>query len=231
MKNLLKKKFDMLVRVRRFGVENAPLFPERTPAGMLFADLDRVINEFTATTTGHVDGEKRSAAGAKSRARRALREDVDAICQTARVLSDEIPVLDGKFKFRKPLSDSNLAVLARAFGAYAAPWRERFVRQGLPENFLEDLAADLAAFESADEWKATAASQRAAAGRTLERLADQGVKTVAKIDSVVRNVFRKDQWKLAEWKRAKTVVTSPTQPTAAGEAKVAESATASSAAA
>lgn len=95
-------------------------------------------------------------------------------------------------------------------GAYAAPWRERFVRQGLPVNFLEDLAADLAAFESAGEWKATADSRRAAAGRTLEELAEQGVKTVAKIDSIVRNVFRKDERKLAEWKRAKTVVTGTT---------------------
>lgn len=205
MKTLLKKKFDMLLRVRRFGVENVSLFPERTPAGTLFSDLDRVINEFTAATAGHVDGEKRSAAGAKSRARRALREDVDAISQTARALTDDIPDLDGKFKVRNPLSDSDLAALARAFGLYAAPWRERFVRQGLPENFLDDLAADLAAFESAGEWKATADNRRAAAGRTLEQLAEQGVKTVAKIDSIVRNVFRKDDRKLAEWRRTRTV--------------------------
>ncbi len=197
----------MLLRVRRFGLEHASLFPEHTTAGTLFADLDRLINEFTAATAGHVDGEKRSAAGAKARARRALREDVDAISQTARALSDEIPDLDGKFKVRNPLSDSDLSALARAFGMYAAPWRERFIRQGLPENFLDDLATDLAAFESAGEWKATADNRRASAGRTLEQLAEQGVKTVAKIDSIVRNVFRRDDRKLAEWKRAKTVVT------------------------
>jgi hypothetical protein len=116
---------------------------------------------------------------------------------------------NSKSETRSP--DPDLLALARAFGENAGPWGERFVTQGLPENFLEDLAADIAAFKGAGERKALADNRRAAAGKTLDELTERGVKTVSRLDAIVRNVFGKNDRKLGEWKRARTVTPSPTQ--------------------
>ena len=218
MKTLPKKRFEMLQRFRRFGVENASALPGHTPAGTYFSELDRIIGDFKALMAEQVDGEKRAAAGTKTRARKALREDIEAINRTARALAAEIPELNGKFRVRNPLPDPDLLALARAFGNYAAPWRDQFVTQGLPENFLDDLAADIAVFEAAREQKAVAYHLRASAARTLDELSDKGGKIVSRLDVVIRNVFRGDTRKLADWKRAKTMATgTPKTPSAEGE--------------
>lgn len=195
----------MFLRVRRFGVENADRFPQTTAGGQFFADLDRIIVDFTANTSRQVDGDQRSAFAGKARTRTALRADINAVAYTAKSLERDIPDLRGKFRISGGLSDPDLLALARAFAEYAAPWRDRFIAHALPENFLEDLLADIANFEAAVERKSAATGNRSAAVRTLDELAGRGAGIVTRLDAIVRNTFRGNEGKLAEWKRARTL--------------------------
>lgn len=212
----------MFLRVRRFGVENADRFPQTTAGEQFFADLDRIIAEFTANTARQVDGEQRSAFASKARTRTALRTDLNAVARTARSLERDIPELRGKFRVPGGLSDPDLLALARAFAEYAAPWRDRFVAHALPENFLEDLLADIANFEAATERKSAATGIRSTAVRTIDELAGQGADLVSRLDAVVRNTFRGNNGKLVEWKRARTLDKITGRGPAASEGKNAE---------
>jgi hypothetical protein len=195
----------MFLRVRRFGVENADRFPASTSGGQFLAELDHIIADFAGGMAGQIAGAQRSASDTKARTRQALRTDLDVIARTARSLEPDIPELRGKFPRSNSLSDMDLIALARAYAGYATPWRDQFVAHALPENFLEDLLADIANFEAAVERKSAATGNRSAAVRTLDELAGRGAGIVTRLDAIVRNTFRGNEGKLAEWKRARTL--------------------------
>lgn len=195
----------MFQRVQLFGQENAEQLRQSNTGRQLLDNLNRIVADFTLNMGLQVDGEQRSAFESKARARLALREDLLAIARTARSLVRENPDLGDKFRLRGSLADPDLVAHARAFIQYAEPWRSQFVAYALPENFLEDLASDIANFESATEMKSTAIGNRSAAFRSLAQLGNQGRDVVASLDVVVRNIFRGDRLILAAWERATTL--------------------------
>lgn len=202
---LTSKQFAMFLRVQRFGVENATEFPETSTGGELFTDLDQLIAEMSAAVANQDKGEGRAATISKNTARQALLDDLKAIARTARSLENTIPELRGKFKIETNPSNQNLLAAARAFASYAAPHREKFAKFDLPENFLDDLAADIAAFDHATSHSLGALNNRTTATRTLKDVIVRAVSTVRDLDTVINNRFRKNPLKLEQWNRAKTV--------------------------
>lgn len=202
----------MFTRVRQFGLANPVAFPPETLAGRLFSDLTGVMENLSAAAAAQEEGERRSAVDAKDAARRALREDLDAISRSATSVAVEISALRNQFRIKGALTDQELLAKARAFAENIQPWRAKFVEHALPANFVEDLVADIATFEQAGERLVRASTRAVTATRSIDNAAAEGLAIVKRLDTIVRNQFKGLPQKLDEWKRAKKVEQSPRSP-------------------
>ena len=77
------------------------------------------------------------------------------------------------------------------------------------EDFLEDLAADIDAFETAIANQSDAIGGHVAAGEALDDLFDDATELQKKLDGFMRNKFANNAEVLAEWTRASHVERAP----------------------
>jgi hypothetical protein len=112
------------------------------------------------------------------------------------------------------------ASAARAFAADAVPLTAQFTRYGLPADFLDRLGEAIEALEQAIDTQQRSKRSQVSATAALDDVIECGVNKVRQLDAVVRNTFRDDPAKLAEWenarhtRRAPTTATPPPQPPA-----------------
>jgi hypothetical protein len=200
------RRYEMLVRVKEFGVAHADLFPATALGGSLFAAVGAAIDNVTShgTTQAH-----RAAAGhatsAKAAARDRLRESLLKISRTARAVAVGTPELDGKFRVPRSRSDQRLVLAARAFVQEATPLRDLFVTHHLPATFLDDLAADITAFERVIQEHAEVKESRAAARAGISDALASGFAAVERLDAIVANALEHQHDMLAEWNCARHV--------------------------
>jgi hypothetical protein len=195
------RRYQMFVRVRDFCREHAADFSPTS----LFSQLLVTLSAIVATLDQHAGsqassrGSARQGTSSREQARAALREDLEAISRTARVMADDIVGLDNKFRLPAVGNDQNLLSSARAFLADAIPLEKQFVAHELPADFLDDLRADIAALEAAIGEQASGQGQSIAAGASIEQAIDDGVVAVRKFEVIIRNKYAHDRAVLAEW--------------------------------
>jgi hypothetical protein len=105
---------------------------------------------------------------------------------------------------------------ARAVAVDAPPFKAEFIRRGMPADFLEDLAADIAVMEQAISQKAQGTESHIAATAAIDAEIERGMTAVRQLDPVIRNTFASDPATLAAWFSASHVARTPrTKPTPA----------------
>jgi hypothetical protein len=201
----------MFLRVHGFGASRAADFPTTTLAGELFGDLNGIIQEINGYMTAQASGQSASleSTGSKSAARDELRRDLEAISRTARVMARSVPGIEDKFRAPRSISDQALLAMARAFAADALPLKQEFIRRGLPDDFLEDLAADIEAFERAVNQKIRKREAQVAATAGLDDAIERGVDIVRELDAIMRNKLASDPASLAAWLSASHIERTP----------------------
>lgn len=211
MKDTERLRYETFLRVREFGASRTAEFPTTTLAGELFADLDGIIAEIDRHTTAQASGQSASmqSTGSKSAARDELRRDLEAISRTARVMARSTPGLEDKFRAPRSISDQALITMARAFAADALSLKLEFTRRGLPDDFLDDLAADIEAFEQAVNQKIQKREAQVAATAALDDAIERGVDIVRELDAIMRNKFVSDSASLAAWLSASHIERTP----------------------
>ncbi|PYS47158.1 MAG: hypothetical protein DMF68_16740 [Acidobacteria bacterium] len=204
MKDSEIRRLEMLIRVRLFGAAHIDVFPTMSRGDELLAIIDSAITEMEGHATRQESGKREAREGTslKGIAREALREDLDAISRTARVMALTIPGLEDKFRRPYNVGDQTLLAVARAFAQDAAPLKDEFIRRGLPANFLEDLNADIEAFEASINDHAQKIGERVAATASINAPVERALNAVRELDAIVRNIFRDDAATLAEWTSA-----------------------------
>ena len=200
MNDVEKNQLAALTRVSDFGAQHPTLFPAAQFAGQLMTTITAVANELSTHATTQVASASSARQGATSKAvaRAALREDLEAINRTAHVMAFEVTGLGDKFRMPRP-SDHNLLTAARAFAVDATPLTNVFVRYGLPQNFLDDLNSDIAAFEQATTERNQSIETQTASGAAIDETTDRGLKALKQLDRVMRNVLRDDVGMLTAW--------------------------------
>lgn len=138
-------------------------------------------------------------------AREALRESMQAMSRTARVMGLDTPGLETKFRLPRSGSDPALLQTARAFAADAVPLRDKFLRHAMPASFIEDFKEDIADLERAVGQQNTGRGAHVSATASVESAAERGMNAVRRLDAVVRNMFRDDAATLAAWESARHV--------------------------
>ncbi|HEX8494244.1 MAG TPA: hypothetical protein VF658_15455 [Pyrinomonadaceae bacterium] len=193
--------YEMFLSVHGFNTTQSERIPPRTLAHDLFANLTRIISELDRHTATQVSGKRaaQESTTSKAAARAELYYDLDAIRRTARAASYTIPGLEDKFRFSTRMKDQDLLATARAFLADAEPYKDEFIRRGLPANFLDDLRADIAAFEQAITRKLRGRETHVTSSAAIDDLIDEGVRTVRELDPIMRNMFAAEPAILAAW--------------------------------
>jgi hypothetical protein len=219
MDSITTKRYEMLKRVRDFGVTQTAAFPEGSFGKELFATVTQVVTELDSQTTNRSSskGAAQSIAATKSTFREDLRELVAAINRTARVLAFETPGLENKFRLPRGNNDQALLNAARAFAADAVSLKTAFLKHEMPADFIERLNQLIADFEKVSTEKAAAVGSHVAAKIEIDETVARGLQTVRQLDVIIRNKFNGDPAILANWTRASHVayrkVNNATEPT------------------
>lgn len=209
MNDMERRRYNMLVRVRDFGAENAGDFPASSVGGANFAVVGTVIGELEQSGAAQMSGAAQQSTTQKAAARAGLREDLQAINRTANALALDNAGLDDKFRMPRGDNDQTLLAAARTFLAEAAPHKKDFTDYGLPADFLTELQADIEAFEQAATDKSTATGARVEATAAIDAAIQTGMTAVKKLDAVVSNKYRDDAGKLAAWTSVSHVERAP----------------------
>ena len=206
MKMLDIRRYEMLVRVKEFGVAHVDLFPAPTVGGRLFGAVNASVDAITVH--GAVQSHQptaRDRASIKAAARETLRESLQKIARTARAVAAETPLADGTFVVPKSRSDRRLLLAARAFVQDATPFRDQFVAHQLPATFLDDTLSQIDAFERAIQQHVTGTESRAAARAGIADAFVSGMAAVERLDAIVANALEHQPEMLAEWDSARHV--------------------------
>ncbi|MDT5063532.1 MAG: hypothetical protein QOH63_3991 [Acidobacteriota bacterium] len=82
------------------------------------------------------------------------------------------------------------------------PLKADFARRGLPQDFLDDLNADITAFEESIGSREQKNGARVAATVAIDESIERGINAVRELDAIVQNIFRNDAATLARWTSA-----------------------------
>lgn len=141
----------------------------------------------------------------------AIREEIvsDHVAHMVRIARVALPQ-DPELRrlFRKPSPGRNrqeFVAAVRAMQAEAAKYRETFVREGMPETFLEDLDAQLARYLGAVERKGLSEAQRVGAVAGLPEVVLELMALVRRLDAINRKRWHDNPELLASWRSARDV--------------------------
>jgi hypothetical protein len=106
--------------------------------------------------------------------------------------------------FNLPASQSEESWLeaARAFVAAGTTFKPLFLSRAMPDDFLDGLTAAVESFESAVNDYNLHARNASAATAMLEDICAQVLTIRRELDPIVRNTYRNDPEKLAQWEAA-----------------------------
>lgn len=207
MDNLETRRLEMLIRVRDFGASRAVFFPAASRGGELFATVATVVTELETHASDQTSstGASREGTTTKAVARAALTETLDAINLTARAIALTTPGLDDQFRLPRKATDQALLAAARSFAEDAFPRKDAFISRDMPATFIEDLNAEIAAFDSAISNKNVKTGSRVEATAAIDDAIDRGMKAAQELNAIVKNKLRDDRPALAAWSSARHV--------------------------
>jgi hypothetical protein len=213
------RRLEMFLRVRQYGAAHASAFPADSRGKELFDEIDTAVADLQTHSTAqdsHRLGARQGTAliGA---ARESLRDDLEAIGDTARAIARTVHGFDEQFRLPGKLRDQELLSRARTFAQEAEAYKQEFTRRGLRADFLEHLAADTSSFEQLIDGRSNDEGARVAATAAIDAAIERGTDAVRELDAVVRNTFRDDAAALAEWTSASHVERAARAAAAAGD--------------
>lgn len=207
MNDLETRRHEMFVRVRDFGTTHAVSFPVNTLGGEQYAVVRAAVEDLARASASQSSGvgSAQHATASRSVARAELREELQAISQTARAMALDDPGLENKFRMPRSGSDAALLTTARAFALDAAPLKDDFIKHELPATFLADLQTAIDDFERAVGSQNTNRETHVSATVSIDSTIERGMNAVRRLDAIVRNKFRDDAATLAAWESARHV--------------------------
>jgi hypothetical protein len=211
MNSVINRTYEMFVRVLSFAAERAGAFPSDSLGAEMVTELKRVVESLTEAGTTQTSGltSVQRATAERMAAREALRESMQALSRTARVMALDTPGLETKFRLPRSGSDPALLQTARAFASDAVPLKDLFLRHAMHASFIEDFKEDIADLERAVAQQNTGRGAHVSATASVETEAERGMNAVRKLDVIVRNLFRDDAATLAAWESARHVESQP----------------------
>lgn len=197
---------QMLVRSREAFAQCVNDFSEGGAARQLYADLQAVIiaveQKGAAFGTGRSDAKQGTQT--INEARGNLLADLFSMREAGKVLG-----VEDKFPYPPRNNDEQLLQMAAVYATNALPLKAQLIAHELPPDFLEDLAADKAAFQSASAERLNAVGDHISARQELDDALARGVEIVRKLTSLMKVKYANNPGKLAEWTAATHIERAP----------------------
>lgn len=205
------RRYEMFLRVRQLGTNEAASLAANSFVLDLFNKVGQVITEIDALASSQASGltTARQSTRSKGVARDEVERDLNAIGRAARSLAHSVPGTEQKFRFSRDLKDQAMLTAARMIASEAIPLSAEFIKRGLPANFLDDLNDDIAEFEEALTRRTQGTEMHVNATAAIDDLIERGVSTVRELDPIMRNIFDDKPGKLAAWLSASRVERAP----------------------
>jgi hypothetical protein len=200
------RRHQTMVRMNGFFVQRASDFAEGSIARQMIDDLAAAVMDLEGAAADQQVSVSQVQQHTTNRgdARRALREDLEAINRVARLL-----VREDLFPLPPTNNDELLINAARAFYSNAFPLKAQFIAHEMPANFLEDLSADISAFAAAIAAQGDAIGDRVAARSLVSDQIDRGMELRSGLDIIVKTKYANDPQALAEWASASHIERAP----------------------
>jgi hypothetical protein len=194
---------DAAQRIDYFREANPDLKTELPYTVELFAKntncIERLIQ--SGITASAADGAGTSGTRSKAARFREIVADLRLTAKTARRMEKTVPNFVNSFTLPRGggLTYDEALERADSFVADAPANAADFSKYALTAQFFTDLAADVAEFR--DSWHQQADGKRTGVGATAEQEAaiEEMLENRAELDRVLKNHFRNDPVKLAEW--------------------------------
>lgn len=188
--------------VSAFGTKYTADFPPASVGATQFALVTTAVTSLGSLGSTQVSGGEQIHSGVLSKAlgQVHLHDDLIAITTTAHTL-----VLTGNTaiagKFHMPHSDGDQALLntARAFQTDAPAFSAALISLGLPANFITNLGADITAFETAVGAKGSGQATQGGATGGIADAAHKAAVALHVLDTLVKNTYKANPTRLAEW--------------------------------
>lgn len=212
MNNFVTRIFEMLSRVRQFGLAHASRFPAASRGRELLDLVGQHIGalENHSTTQAQHALAAREKTGQKVRTIKALRGMMVALSRTARSMSKDRPEMQDKFRLPEAEGVQDMLATARAFVVEIAPLKDEFIARGMAASgmaatFLEDFGALIAEVEANVDARVQKSAARVSATAAVKDTTQDARNAVRELDAIVRNLFADDRVAMAEWKSASRV--------------------------
>jgi hypothetical protein len=200
-----KRTLDTFKRVRDFDAAHAGLFAAGSLARELFDAVAAVADELeghaAAESTGR--GKARQGTAGKASAREAILEGLGILRRTARSMAYATPGLEEKFPVPHKQDGQELLNTARSALTAALPLKAEFLRREVPEHVLQDLEADIAAYQAALSGQNTGKEESVTASASIDAAVGRGLDALRQLDPIVRNKLHDNPALLAAWLSAK----------------------------
>lgn len=212
----IRNYYDAFDRMKSFGAKYASSFAQNSRVTGLFTELSPLTtameNQGVKKLTGSAD--YHGGTNSKQLATEQLREDLRAIRDTAQAIAEAEgkPEFDDQFILPRSNAYALLLTAAKSFLQEATPHKALFVEFELPEDFLEDLEADIDLLERSDDVQSAGFSEQVAGTAELSALALKGNQLRTQLVPAVRNKFRGEPGILAEWVSAIHIVRPQRKP-------------------
>lgn len=201
-----------LIAVSDFGAKYTANFPAGSVGEKQFTIIGTLVKDANAFGKDQFAGSNEGHAGVLSKAvaHAHLHDDMLAINHAAHSLGLLGNVgIEGKFRMPHKTGDRAYIDAGLAFEKEATPYVAQFVEVGMDANFLLHLKDDIAAYEQAIVDKTSGIATEGGATGGLSDAAHKAVIALHILDNVVRNVFKNDPAKLAEWTVARHIQRPP----------------------
>jgi hypothetical protein len=203
---------EMFLRLKAFAASHTDI-PATTVWPQLVTNLTSVLADLDWHVSSEEVGKGAKLAGTATRgaAREALRDDVEAIVRTARVIGETTPGFDDKFRMPHGDNDQAMLDLARGIAALVTDTavKAEFISHAMPSDFVEDLNADIAALQDAIGDQSEGRAGVKSAGVSIDETDTHGLRIARAMDVVVKNFYRNNAAVLAEWETARHVERAP----------------------
>jgi hypothetical protein len=192
------RRFSMFVRARDFIAQRLSDFSETGVAQQLYTQLRGVITRLESLSAAQASGigEAHQRTQTRGSARLSLRDAVEAIHNVAMAmgLGEHFPLPDR--------NDPSLLQVARAAAVDAVPLKLQFIAHETPDDFIEDLQAQIAAFQTETSEHGNAVGDHIQAGEAIDEAIEEGIEIVNKLDRIMRAKYADNRAVLAEWMSA-----------------------------
>ena len=206
-----RRRMEAFERVKQFSLDNGTDFPN---GSIQKINMTKIITELglldiyeTQQVSG--GGDASQAYEVKDTARENMREQMQDISSTAKVMEYEIDGIADKFRMPYNQTDQNMNATAKSWVDEANPYETNFIAYGLQADFLTLLNDAQAAFDASMTAPTTAIDQRVAATALIAESIRRGMIALRICDGVMRNNYFDQPGKLAAWISASHVERDP----------------------